>query len=321
MGMADGYSRVTNGVLARASLPCSMARAPKTLTLASRPLSRTASRSCSCRSATPSIARASRPCLLLATDSGPSRRASKSSPRPRARADTLRRAYAALRTGRLGPVVVEVPSDVAVQEATSDPRDVAVDPAHRLGRRSGGRACRGTSAVRRSAAGRAGGPGGPVRASVRPACRAGGVAESAGGDEPARQERIPRNARACAGLREPGDERARGGISPSRRPHPGGWLEPDAPRDQGAASVGRADRPRHQRPDRPAQGLRSPGTPSWATRGWCSTSSSRHVAISSGQRAEPTTRSRPRSRPSIGAGALPGRQRRQLRASRSIRTG
>jgi acetolactate synthase I/II/III large subunit len=36
--------------------------------------------------------------------------------------DTLRRAYAALRTGRLGPVVVEVPADVAVQETTSAPR-------------------------------------------------------------------------------------------------------------------------------------------------------------------------------------------------------
>ena len=36
--------------------------------------------------------------------------------------DALRRAFAALKTGRLGPVVVEVPADVAVQEVTSDPR-------------------------------------------------------------------------------------------------------------------------------------------------------------------------------------------------------
>ena len=81
-GMADGYSRVTNGS-SPASLPCSMALVPKTLTLASRPLSRTASRFCSCRSATPSIARAWRP-VYCSRGVPPSRRASKSSRRPRA---------------------------------------------------------------------------------------------------------------------------------------------------------------------------------------------------------------------------------------------
>ena len=60
--------------------------------------------------------------------------------------DVMRRAYAALKNGRLGPVMVEVPRDLVNEETGFDYRPLHADPAHRFGGRSARRRGRGEAA-------------------------------------------------------------------------------------------------------------------------------------------------------------------------------
>ena len=131
--------------------------------------------------------------------------------------DALRRAYAALRLGRLGPVVVEVPADIALQHVPRASAGVAVDPRSV----SGGDPADVLAAARAlCAASRPvvlAGQGVLYAQASDAARRPGGAAQPTGGDEPARQERIPRNAPLALGCASQVTSSAAAGISSVKR--------------------------------------------------------------------------------------------------------
>ena len=113
----------------------------------------------------------------------------------------MRRAFQRLRSGRGGPVLVEVPNDVWAEEC--DPSDYVCPKAdahrHRPRRRARGR----QDAGRGQAAGDLRRPGRALGRGLGRAEGAGRAAGHSGHDQPRRQERVPRDAPAVARLGRP----------------------------------------------------------------------------------------------------------------------
>ncbi len=169
----------------------------------------------------------------------------------------MRRAFNALKNGRPGPVMVEVPADVMTSEfagndvdytairptrSAGDPRDID-DAAKML--------------LEAKIADHHRRPGRALRRSQRRAGRAGRTARHPGDDDDRRQERLPRGPRAGAGLgrrrlyraRPPVPARQRRDLRDRHEPDAAQHLDPDHP-------AGKEDHPRDQRSARPVQGQR-----------------------------------------------------------------
>ena len=122
------------------------------------------------------------------------------------------------KNGRPRPVLVEIPVDVMRDEVPGRLRlHAGAAPAH--GARPAGRDRAGRRPGRRRAAGDLRRPGRPLRAGLAAAARAGRAAGGAGHDQPAGQERLPREPSALARLRRALDPQAAAPLPEQRRRH------------------------------------------------------------------------------------------------------
>ena len=169
----------------------------------------------------------------------------------------MRRAFNALKNGRPGPVMVEVPADVMTAEfAGNDVDYTAIRPT-----RSAGDARDIDDAAKMlleaQVADHHRRPGRALRRGQRRAARARRTARHPGHDDDRRQERLSRGPRAGAGVgrrrlyraRPPVPARQRRDLRDRHQPHAAQHLDPDHP-------AGKEDHPRDQRRARPLQGER-----------------------------------------------------------------
>ena len=130
----------------------------------------------------------------------------------------MRRAFTRLRSGRGGPVLVEVPNDVWNEEA--DPSDYVAVAAAAHRPRSGRDPRSRENAARRQAPGALCGPGRALGGSVGRAEATRRAARHSGHHQPAGQERVSRNASAVARLGRPRDPGAGASFPERVRPDP-----------------------------------------------------------------------------------------------------
>ena len=171
--------------------------------------------------------------------------------------ELMRRAYQALRSGKGGPVLIEIPPEVAEGEYKGELTYMPV-PFQRVGPDPDAVKAAVDDAARRQESGAVGRPGRALRGGRRPARGARRACAGAGGHDQSGQERDPRKPSAVARRLDPlaledvhrlyGEGRCRGGDR----------IEPHAHLVRPDDAAGQEAHPRHQRCQRHQQGIPAP---------------------------------------------------------------
>ena len=178
----------------------------------------------------------------------------------------FRRAFTRLRSGRGGPVLVEIPVDVWNEEIDSLDY-VPARPAQRPGPR--GHSAGGGDAGQGQAAGDLCRPGHALGRGMGRAAAAGRAAGNPGLHQPRRQKLFPGDASAGAGLGRPGDAADGAPLPRPGGPHPRYRLQLHRDRFRRRDAKGQDNHSRDARPDGHRQGRARRLSACWAMPSWC----------------------------------------------------